>query len=102
MGSADVAGSPSFTLERVYRGPKLSMHHFDFYRLHEGGIVGQELAEAIEMADSVVVVEWGDVVHDILPAERIVCNVQVTGENSRRFSFSYPDTYAYLFEGVTP
>src|SRR6185312_5854101 len=39
MGSQDTVRSPSFTLSNEYRSGKLTLYHFDFYRLEDPGIM---------------------------------------------------------------
>jgi len=99
-GSSDRVGSPSFTLSREYIAPKFTVAHFDFYRLTEGGIVADELAEYIGDPAYVCVVEWGDIVHDVLPEDRLTVTLKRTGEDTRTISCSYPSSYGYLLENL--
>jgi tRNA threonylcarbamoyladenosine biosynthesis protein TsaE len=99
-GSTDRVGSPTFTLSREYEAPKFTIAHFDFYRLGEAGIVGDELAEVISDSAYVTVVEWGDIVHDILPKERLTVRITQTGEDNRSISFTYAESLGYLLEGL--
>ncbi len=85
IGSEDVVSSPSFTINNVYQGTTLRMYHFDFYRLPEAGILRDELAEILTDPQAVTVVEWGDIVEDVLPADRITIRIAVTGETSRQY-----------------
>jgi tRNA threonylcarbamoyladenosine biosynthesis protein TsaE len=96
FGSPDAVGSPSFTLSREYRAGKRTMYHFDFYRLQDPGIMTNELAEVIDDPLAVVVVEWADIVEDVLPAERVTINIKSTGETSREFEITYSEKLAYL------
>lgn len=99
FGSPDPVASPSFTISYVYSRPDgKQFHHFDFYRLDDAGIVGNELAEVEEDADAVVAVEWGAVVHNILPSSRVVVTIAATDEEDRKITFEYPDSYSYLFK----
>ncbi|MDQ5912792.1 MAG: tRNA threonylcarbamoyladenosine biosynthesis protein TsaE [Patescibacteria group bacterium] len=99
FGSPDPVASPSFTISYVYSRPDgKQFHHFDFYRLDDAGIVGNELAEVEEDADAVVAVEWGEVVHNILPSSRVVVTIAATDEEDRKITFEYPDSYSYLFQ----
>ena len=86
-------------LEKVYDG-RLPLHHFDFYRLGEAGIVGQELEETLAEPDVVIAIEWGDVVHDALPNDRVTITIAKTGESSRRLEFASPDTRSYLLADI--
>lgn len=99
-GSVDKVASPTFTLSREYDAPRFTIAHFDFYRLGEAGIVGDELAEVINDPAYVTVVEWGDIVHDILPADRLTIGITQLGDESRAITFTYPEALSYLVEGL--
>ena len=99
-GSADKVASPTFTISKVYETDKFQMHHFDFYRLTEAGIVADELAELIGDPHMVPIVEWGDIVQDVLPADRLTLKISQTPEGHRKLEFSAPHSLAYLLEGL--
>lgn len=88
IGSEDQVSSPTFTLSNQYRGSELTMHHFDFYRLLEPGIMRDEIAEVIDDKQNVTIVEWADIIADVLPAERLTIRITATGEQSRHYEFS--------------
>ncbi len=96
MGSQDVVRSPSFTLGNEYHAKALTLSHFDFYRLQEPGIMRDELAEALTDPKSVVVVEWGAIVEDVLPEGRLTITIRATGQNSRELIFDCPKRLEYL------
>lgn len=96
MGSHDQVSSPTFTLSNEYAAGKLTLRHFDFYRLSEPGIMRNELSEVLADPAAVTVIEWAGIVEDVLPAERLTIRITVTGETSRRFTFEYPTELAYL------
>lgn len=93
-------GSPTFTLSREYQAPKFTIAHFDFYRLGEAGIMGDELDEVISDPAYVAVVEWGDIVHDVLPSKRLTVRIAQTGDETRQITMQYPPELAYLLKGV--
>jgi tRNA threonylcarbamoyladenosine biosynthesis protein TsaE len=101
MGSPDHVASPTFTISREYKAGKLTLYHFDFYRLGEPGIVAAELEEFIDDPTAVVVIEWGAIVEEVLPKDKIVITIERTGEASRRFTASYTENMAYLFPRET-
>jgi tRNA threonylcarbamoyladenosine biosynthesis protein TsaE len=70
VGSKSNVTSPTFTLSRVYPAGNLQICHFDFYRLNDPGILADQLAESIT-DNNIVVVEWADIVENVLPADRI-------------------------------
>jgi tRNA threonylcarbamoyladenosine biosynthesis protein TsaE len=96
-GSQDTVSSPSFTLTNQYEAGELTIYHFDFYRLHEAGIVRDELAEVLADPRAVVVVEWAEITEDTLPVDRLTVTILPTGEAEREFTFQYPDSIEYLF-----
>jgi tRNA threonylcarbamoyladenosine biosynthesis protein TsaE len=125
MGSTDHVGSPSFTISRVYKGsrrltdPKLLhrngptngkaigtadavqelwLHHYDFYRLSEPGLMSQELSEVLTDPGAVVIVEWADIVEDVLPSPHAVIVLEATSESGRTFHFDIPANQSYLTE----
>lgn len=74
------------------------LYHFDFYRLQEAGLIAHELAEALTDPLAVTVIEWGDIVEDVLPAERIVIKIAGSTENNtdaRNVTFEYSPKLAY-------
>lgn len=97
-GSDDTVGSPTFTLNREYDTPAFTISHFDFYRLGEAGIVGDELAEVVGDPNYVTIVEWGDIVRDVLPEKRMTIHIQLDAadENARNIVATYDASLAYL------
>ena len=96
MGSNDVVHSPSFTISNVYAAGDLTMYHFDFYRLSEPGIIANELSEVIDDPKAVVVIEWANIVDDILPDTRISVRINTSSETDRQVELTYPDSLGYL------
>lgn len=96
-GSQDDVSSPSFTLSNQYRTDDFVIYHFDFYRLNEPGIMRSELAEIIGDEKAVVVVEWANIVEDVLPAEHVRIIIRASGEQERQFQITCPANVDYLF-----
>jgi tRNA threonylcarbamoyladenosine biosynthesis protein TsaE len=97
-GSSDIVSSPSFTLTNQYQAGLKTIHHFDFYRLNEPGILKDEIAEIISDRQNVTIIEWADLISDTLPDERLRIEIRVTGETSRNFKISCPDSLGYLID----
>ena len=97
-GSADHVASPTFTISREYRTDKFVIHHFDFYRLHEAGVVADELRELVGDRQAVVIVEWSGIVRHVLPAEHLRIEITQTGEEARQLAVSYTPELGYLLE----
>jgi tRNA threonylcarbamoyladenosine biosynthesis protein TsaE len=98
----DTVQSPTFTISRIYNArDDLELHHFDFYRLNEAGIVADELAESLHQPNVIVVVEWGEIVHDVLPAERMSVHLTSLGDTDRTITITTPNGYEYLDDAIT-
>ncbi len=95
-GSTDTVASPTFTISREYRAKNFTVVHFDFYRLDESGIVAEELREFIGDPQTVVVVEWGDIVEDVLPVKRVSVRLAQVDDDTREIYCKIPSTYSYL------
>lgn len=92
FGSLDPVSSPSFTICNTYkRADSKQLQHFDFYRLNEPGIMKDEISEVAGDLDSVVVVEWGDSVRDVLPEDRVQISITSVSENERLISVKVSD-----------
>jgi tRNA threonylcarbamoyladenosine biosynthesis protein TsaE len=96
FGSQDKVSSPTFTVNKEYRSGDKRIVHYDFYRLHDPGLMQFELAEALSEPDTVVIVEWADIVQDVLPQSRMTITITSTGTNGRLFKLKTSDSLAYL------
>ncbi len=77
--------SPTFTLSQIYLLESgLELHHYDLYRLSEGGVVGEELAEDVAESQVITVIEWPGIVDAGLPPDRRRIELEVTGDTERR------------------
>jgi tRNA threonylcarbamoyladenosine biosynthesis protein TsaE len=96
-GSQDRVSSPTFTLSRIYKSKKFYIHHFDFYRLNDPGILADQLAEALEN-NNVVIVEWADIVKNVLPDERLSIEFKpvAASADERRITFNYHESQGQL------
>ncbi|MCF8364213.1 MAG: tRNA (adenosine(37)-N6)-threonylcarbamoyltransferase complex ATPase subunit type 1 TsaE [Bacteroidales bacterium] len=85
----DNVSSPTFAIINEYHTRvESNVYHFDFYRINK-------LAEAIDLgteeyfySDNYCLVEWPELIEDILPDQAIKVTIEVDPENdSRIFSF---------------
>jgi tRNA threonylcarbamoyladenosine biosynthesis protein TsaE len=94
MGITEVVQSPTFSISLIHKATRnLELHHFDFYRLNEPGVMRAELAESLAQNNAVVAIEWGDIVHDILPANRITVSLSVPEEEKRVIKITVSQEY---------
>jgi tRNA threonylcarbamoyladenosine biosynthesis protein TsaE len=100
LGSADMVASPTFTISKLYTAGDLSIHHFDFYRLNDAGIIANELSEVAEDPNNIVIIEWADIIQDILPGKTINIALDYDSEDTRQISFTLPKGYEYIIKGI--
>jgi tRNA threonylcarbamoyladenosine biosynthesis protein TsaE len=100
LGSGDKVASPTFTLKKVYKADRIEVHHFDFYRLHEPGLVSVQLEESIKDPKIVTVVEWADIVKGVLPEDRITIEFKPVADNpdERVITFEFPSSKMEVVE----
>ncbi|GAA3948349.1 tRNA (adenosine(37)-N6)-threonylcarbamoyltransferase complex ATPase subunit type 1 TsaE [Hymenobacter algoricola] len=84
LGVADDVSSPTFALVNEYRDARNQpIYHFDFYRLNDP----QEAVDigAQEYFDSgyLCLIEWPSRVEALLPPDRLLLTLTVTGPSSR-------------------
>ncbi len=99
--SSDVVTSPTFTIGKRYSAGKLTIYHFDFYRLQEPGLVAEELAEALKDKLGVIIVEWADSVSEVLPKDRLQIKLSPLADNmdARICNVKGPESMDYLVRG---
>lgn len=85
LGADDDVQSPSFTLSREYEcRDGLRLVHYDFYRLHEAGVLAYELAESLADAKTITVVEWAETIQAVLPENRIIVKISPQANTEAR------------------
>lgn len=91
-GSKGHVSSPTFTLNRVYQTKDFAIYHYDFYRLDDPGILADQLAESVSDDKAVSIIEWADIVKDVLPNERLTIKLEQTAANpdERLITIEYP------------
>ena len=83
LGVAEPVTSPSFTISKRYAFPGGELVHYDFYRLDDPGIMRDELDETLSEPNTVIVVEWGGGVVDLLPGSKHRLEIQLDADGNR-------------------
>lgn len=82
MGIIDNITSPTFNIIKEYEG-ELKLFHMDVYRLSE---VKEDLGiTEYFKRDGVTIIEWSDLIPDLLPKKRLDIKIKIVGENKRIF-----------------
>jgi tRNA threonylcarbamoyladenosine biosynthesis protein TsaE len=83
LGSTGEVTSPTFALAHEYRGGRLPVFHFDFYRLDsEEELLALGWDEYLEQ-DAVIVAEWADKFPRCLPPDAVWLDFQLLPDGSR-------------------
>jgi len=74
--------SPTFVIIHRYEGSRI-IHHIDAYRVQDLDEFLELGVEEIFESSGVTLIEWADRVHDVLPSDRIVIQLEWLGEFER-------------------
>lgn len=100
MGIVDNITSPTFNIIKEYDGEEgYKLFHMDVYRLSESkedmGI------EEYFTKKGITIIEWADMISDILPKNRLDIKIKIVGENRRVFLITpHGEKYEDLCERV--
>lgn len=67
LGIKEVITSPTFTIVNEYHSGRVPLYHFDAYRLEDSGDIFQTGIEEYFFKDGICVVEWAELIEEILP-----------------------------------
>jgi tRNA threonylcarbamoyladenosine biosynthesis protein TsaE len=70
LGVSENITSPTFTIIKEYKG-RYPVYHIDVYRLSSSADMLDLGYEEYFDGDGVVIIEWADIIEDILPEERL-------------------------------
>ncbi len=76
LGVKETITSPTFNIVKEYESGRLPLYHFDVYRLTDPEDMYEIGYEEYFFGRGVTVVEWADMVEELLPPETIVINIE--------------------------
>lgn len=96
MGLGDDVTSPTFALVNEYRGERLSLIHFDMYRIN--GEADLETTGFFDYMDdeTVLAVEWSENIADALPKDSITVDIELIDDNTRTITLQGDERFAVL------
>lgn len=68
LGVTERVVSPTFNIVKEYHSGRLPLYHFDVYRVHDPDALFEVGMEDYLEADGVCVIEWADLIEDLIPA----------------------------------
>lgn len=84
LGIEEPITSPSFTISKSYAVPGgRTLVHYDFYRLDDPGIMSEDLMENLNNENNIVIIEWSDLIRNILPENHTVVKIKYNDDGSR-------------------
>ena len=99
LGITEPVTSPTFNIIKEYPDGELPLYHMDVYRV-DGNVKDLNLDEYF-YGKGVVIVEWGDMISEQLPEERLDIIIKVTGEDKRTIILKpYGKKYEDICEAV--
>ena len=92
LGIKERVISPTFVLQRIYRG-RFPLLHYDFYRLKEEEIL--DLGWEENWAEGIIAIEWAEK-RKKLPPQAIRIEIKEKNRSKREFIFRLPLQRSYL------
>ncbi|MBQ6315707.1 MAG: tRNA (adenosine(37)-N6)-threonylcarbamoyltransferase complex ATPase subunit type 1 TsaE [Mogibacterium sp.] len=84
LGVTEDVISPTFTIVKEYRSGRLPLFHFDVYRLSSGEELLDIGAEDYLEGKGVSVIEWADIVADVLPEDALIVSLEYAEDGNAR------------------
>ena len=91
LGIKDVVSSPTFSIVNEYESKGGPVYHFDFYRLKSQKEAYDIGYEEYFYSGNYCLVEWPTKVEDLLPEKYIKVEIEITGNEQRKFTFNKID-----------
>ena len=92
LGVTETVTSPTFNIIREYRSGRLPLYHFDVYRIGDPDEMFELGYEEYFYGDGVCVVEWADIIEELLPEDAVVITIDRGASDEER---------EYEIEGIT-
>lgn len=81
LGINENITSPTFNIIKEYNSGEMPLYHMDVYRIND---TDSEIGiEDYFYKGGVTIIEWSDIIKDILPEERLNITIKIIDENTR-------------------
>jgi len=87
LGSSADVTSPTFTIAHEYRGGRLPVYHFDFFRLEESQSLARLGLDDYFFGDGVSVIEWADRFPEFIPEQARRILFEIKSDTQRAITF---------------
>jgi tRNA threonylcarbamoyladenosine biosynthesis protein TsaE len=86
--TAEDVTSPTFTLIHEYRGPQVTLHHIDLYRIDTERELETLALEDLIAPNSILLIEWGEKFPRLQRDRNAEITLQRVGETGRTIQFT--------------
>ena len=76
LGITEPVNSPTFTIVQQYDEGRLPLYHFDVYRIGDISEMDEVGYEDLFFGDGVCLIEWSDLIEEILPEHRTTVTIE--------------------------
>ena len=87
LGSSADVTSPTFTIAHEYRGGRLPVYHFDFFRLEDSQSLARLGLDDYFFGDGVSVIEWADRFPEFIPEQARPILFEIKSNTQRTITF---------------
>ena len=84
MGVSEVITSPTFNIVKEYRSGRIPLYHFDVYRIEDPEDMYEIGYEEYFYGDGLCVVEWADMIEELLPGDAAVIKMEYSDTEGER------------------
>ena len=84
LGVTENIDSPTFNIVKEHKSGRLPLFHFDVYRLSSGDELLDIGADEYFYADGVCIIEWADIVADVVPDKAKVILIEYGDKQGER------------------
>ena len=84
LGVTETVTSPTFNIIREYRSGRIPLFHFDVYRIADPEEMYELGYEEYFYGDGVCVVEWADIIEDLLPEDAVIIHIECGASEEER------------------
>lgn len=84
LGIKEMITSPTFTIVQEYHDGRLPLYHFDVYRICDAEEMYELGYEEYFFGQGVCIVEWADLIMDLIPEDSIVIRIEYGSQEEER------------------
>jgi tRNA threonylcarbamoyl adenosine modification protein YjeE len=97
LGVTEDVPSPTFTLVQIYETPRLTVRHYDLYRIEKASEM-DELGLDDALAEGAALIEWPERGEGRLPPDMLHIALAASGPDARIATINGPAKWAQYFE----